>query len=46
MLFLDPPHDLTPEQRLELIAAIFARGVLRLAELDLLESSEILDRTA
>ncbi|WP_261365033.1 hypothetical protein [Anatilimnocola floriformis] len=40
MLFLDPPHELTPEQRLEIIAAIFARGVLRLAELDLIDESE------
>ncbi|WP_425613601.1 hypothetical protein NA78x_003436 [Anatilimnocola sp. NA78] len=40
MLFLDPPHELTPEQRLQIIAAIFARGILRLAELDLIEPEE------
>lgn len=46
MIFLDPPHELTPDQRLQIIAAIFARGFLRLAELDLIESPENLDRTA
>jgi hypothetical protein len=40
MLFLDPPHELTPDQRLQIIAAIFARGILRLAELDLIEAEK------
>lgn len=46
MLFLDPPDELTPDQRLQIIAAIFARGVLRLADLDLIDAPENLDRTA
>jgi hypothetical protein len=40
MLFLDPPHELTPDQRLKIIAAIFARGILRLADLDLISPEE------
>ncbi|WP_261365039.1 hypothetical protein [Anatilimnocola floriformis] len=40
MLFLDLPHELTPDQRLQIIAAILARGVLRLPELDLIDNPE------
>jgi hypothetical protein len=40
MLFLDPPHELSPNQRLQIIAAILARGVLRLADLDLISPQD------